>query len=227
MGEEQPVEEEPMEHQGSTTEMVGDVSVTTAGMADALEVSKLNWDQDDYGYIYVVGMLKNTGSEDLDFVEVQVNLRDANNNMVATASGYTSMDILRAGEDSPFIVSFYEPPYDDWQGMEIFIQADQNEYFESYSDLEVINVETAVDDIYYVINGEVQNTGSQATSSVSISVAVYNTAGDLIGVDFTFADAEVLEPGETAPFELYVWATFDGEAVDHFDAYLEGYPVVD
>lgn len=198
--------------------------ISATGDAAELEVTELNWFQDEDGTITFLGKLKNNGSTDLVFVELAFILRDENGGAVASDYTYAALDILPAGESSPFKMFFFEPPYDPWVSYEIMIEGDVNNFFEYYSDFEVVSSQLEEGSFGYDLTGELKNTGDQKASFVMVNAVVYNRDDEIISVDFTFAEKDVLKSGETSPFTLSVWSTLNDQEPDHFELYLQGNP---
>lgn len=69
----------------------------------------------------------------------------------------------------------------------------------------------------YVV-GEVQNTTAQAVEYVRIPVNLFDAAGTLVDTDYTYAEIDLIVPGEKACFEIIVfdppaWSMFQFEPV--------------
>jgi uncharacterized membrane protein YgcG len=66
------------------------------------------------------------------------------------------------------------------------------------------------------IIGEVTNNGTGLARFVEIGVTYYDAAGIITGTDFTYADPSDLQPGDTAPFNLFV-SEDDAQEADSFN----------
>ena len=55
---------------------------------------------------------------------------------------------------------------------------------------------------YYLVVGEVQNTGDRALRFVKITTTFYDSAGVVIATDFTYTMIDRLHPGQKSPFEV-------------------------
>jgi hypothetical protein len=65
------------------------------------------------------------------------------------------------------------------------------------------------------IIGEVTNNGTGLARFVEIGVTYYDAAGIITGTDFTYADPSDLQPGDTAPFNMFV-SEDDAQEADSF-----------
>ena len=74
----------------------------------------------------------------------------------------------------------------------------------------------------YRIVGEVQNPYDFALESVKIVATYYNGAGEVVRVDFTYADLDVLNPGSSSPFEVLL--TDPPANLDHYRLQTEARP---
>lgn len=200
----------------------GEGRITATGDAAGVEVIELNWYQDEDGYLTFLGLLKNNGDQDLVFLELAFILSDEDGATVASDYTYSALDVFPSGEISPFVMYFYEPPADPWVSYEILIEGDVNEYFDYYADFEVLSAELQEGTFGYDIVGEIKNVGSSQTDFVNVYAALYDSEDQLIAVDFTFVDKDVLPAGETSTFTLSVWDTLQDLEPDHFEFFIQG-----
>jgi len=75
-----------------------------------VELASSNSYQDESGWCYTEGEVKNIGSEPLDFITVVVGFYDASNNLVGTGWTFADSDSLAPGAIAPFSVSTYRCP---------------------------------------------------------------------------------------------------------------------
>ena len=223
---EQPDTEQPDTEQPDAEQPSGQVdsngTITAIGDAAGVEIIEMNWEIDEQGYITFVGLLQNNSDIELSWVELKFTLRNADGTPVGSGSAYSALDVLPAGSISPFAMYFYDPPYDPWASYEILIEGDENQFFTSYTDFEVIDAVLEDDDFGYQLVGEIKNVGAEEATFVAINAIFYNSAGDPISYDFTYIDADALEPGASSSFLLYVWDTFGDQIPDHFTLFVDG-----
>lgn len=189
----------------------------------AAEVVDTNYYGDEFGYFYA-GMVENTGSVDLQYVSVHVDLKDAAGNLVASEYGFTSVTILPAGERLPFAVLFQTPP-GPWQTADLHVSFEEATTASSYTQFEILSsqaMETLTGS--YQISGELRNTGSRNSDFVMVHAALFDSQNHLLGVAFTYADGTTVPAGSTAGFTVYFYVRGEG-APDHYELYIEGDPV--
>jgi len=220
--EDQDVENNSEDQQEPQQLFGGEGKITATGDAAGVEVIELNWYQDEEGYLTFLGLIKNNGNEDLVFLELAFILKDEDGAVVASDYTYSSLNVFPAGEISPFVMYFYEPPVDPWVSYEILIEGDVNEFFDYYDEFEVISADLREGTFGYDIVGEVKNIGSSRTDFVNIYAVLYDSENQLIAVDFSFVDEDVLSAGETATFTLSVWETLQDLEPDHFELFIQG-----
>ena len=75
---------------------------------------------------------------------------------------------------------------------------------------------------YYHLVGEAKNTGEKDCEYVKIVVAFYDAEGQVIGVDYTYTELDVVPAGKTSPFDLSVDSLPE---FDHYELWVEGSPV--
>jgi hypothetical protein len=76
-----------------------------------------------------------------------------------------------------------------------------------------------VDNGWLHIRGEVENTGATDAEYVKLIVTLYDASGNVIGMDFTYTELDIVPAGSTSPFESGTdhWPNFD-----HYDIQVEG-----
>lgn len=68
---------------------------------------------------------------------------------------------------------------------------------------------------YFYVVGEVQNLGNNNIEFVKIVATFYNSAGEIIGTDFTYTELDILTPNQKSPFEVNSWPNEIN--VDHYE----------
>ena len=196
-------------------------NTTPAQTVTAAEVVDINSFTDSIDALHFIGLVRNTGTVDLEFVEITVTLRDANNTLVAVESGYTSLDVVPVGQVSPFSVLFLEAPA-EWSTYEIDIQGEEADFLDPYTEFEVVSSTGRIPSFGgYEIVGEIRNTGVANAEFVEVIAVLYDVNNRILGVDFTFTEFDIVEAGGTSPFSLIALSTADG-AIDHYDLFIEG-----
>lgn len=182
-----------------TSERVITVSQQSVASAEIIEENSYS---SSYGYLYVVGVVKNTGDVNLNFVKITGTFYDASNNVVDTDFTYSDLDILTPQQESPFKLMLEQPAgYDHYSVQVSFSQTESS----PYTDLTIQGVTDHLGSYgYYYINGEVTNTGTEAVTFVKLVAAMYDSTGALVDTDFTYTDPSDLSPGQTAPFEFMI-----------------------
>lgn len=180
--------------------------------------------------LFVIGMVKNTGSETIDFININitVSLRDEAGTLISSESSYAYREILEPAMRSPFKVSFFEVP-DGWTNYDIQVEAELNEYWESYTDFEILSDNGFQNDFGdYEITGELRNSGSETANVIVVIAAFYDASGSLVGTEFGLTDLDLdpLEPGGMASFTVTLFSIFamqDGPEVASYELWVQGY----
>jgi hypothetical protein len=155
---------------------------------------------DSIGAVWVVGEVHNGLSVPVEFVEVTANFY-LNGTLVGTENGYASLTAIPAGGSSPFTVLEVSPP--SFDSVKYSVTDYDTDNFEPVIEgLDAAITNTSVDSIDYThIVGTVTNNSAQTYQFVEVYVASYDTAGDVVAVDTTFAHPDTLTPGQTGTFE--------------------------
>lgn len=156
---------------------------------------------DTSGATHVVGEVVNNTRLPVRQVRVSITFFDGSAEPIATGSAYTLQEILDPGEKSGFHA--IEAAAADRYTLRVSYStatraANHNFAIEAASQ--------TIDDVGYThIFGTATNLNSAAAEFVTIHATFYDSAGRVVGVEFTdviIDEASVLEPRETAPFEL-------------------------
>ncbi len=186
-----------------------------------VDVLESNWYTDSIGTLYFIGIIKNSGNVDLEFTEAIATLRDDSGTLVGSASSFSTLDIIRPGEISPFKILFLNTPA-NWTKYEIVVQGQEASFLSSYRDFEIVSSQGKTADFgVYTIVGEVKNIGNKDAEFVEIIAIMYDANGKIIGTESTFAKLDKVVAGSTSPFEVLVLSIADG-AIDHYDLIVEG-----
>lgn len=156
---------------------------------------------DDLGYFNVVGEVKNTLSSNVNYVKITATFYDAQKNVIGTDFTYTELDLLTPNQKSPFELSSY-PDTIDPSSYKLKVSYSETGN-EPVSGLQILSHTAKIDDLgYHEIVGEVENAGARESTYVKVVCTYYNAKGEVIGTDFTYTDPDVIDAGDSAPFEL-------------------------
>jgi len=174
---------------------------------------------EEYGYSHLVGEVENTGESNCDYVKIVAGFYDAEGTVVAVDYTYAELDIVLAGDKSPFELSVEDlPAFDHY---ELWVEGEPTSE-EPYGDFEVDVAREYEQYGYYYLAGEVKNTGEKDCEFVKIVVAFYDAEGQVIAVDYTYTELDVVPANGASPFEL---AVDNLPAFDHYELWVEGSPI--
>lgn len=192
----------------------------------AAEVLSVGWYEDSIGSLWFVGELENTGDVDLASVEVIVSLKSGDGTLAAVDSSYAGLDVVYPGEVAPFSVLFFLETPTEWADYEINIQteaASSFDYATSYRDLEIVDSSGKAGEFAaYQIVGQIQNTGEQDAEFVEITVTLYDAGGNVVGVDSSYTEFDIVKVEQVSPFDIQVLSVAGD--VDHYTLIAEGQP---
>lgn len=155
----------------------------------------------DRGYFYIVGEVLNMTNSNINFVKVVATYYDETGTVIGTEYTYTELDIILPNDAAPFDISSYP---DKIKPASYKLSVDYHTTNEQpFAGLNIKSHSASIDDRdYYKIVGEVENTSSMSAEFVKVIVTYYNSAGDIIGTDYTYTEIDIVGAGDTAPFEL-------------------------
>lgn len=157
---------------------------------------------DSIGAYHVVGEVRNDTGQTVEFVNIVGTYTDSAGNFLATADTYTTLNILAAGDISPFDLLLTSPPAGIAQyTLQMQWEPASDTAFQGITLVGTPQVN--VDSIGFThISGQVRNDGSSAAKFVQIIATFYAADGTVVGTDYTFASLDTIQPGQTSPYEL-------------------------
>jgi translation initiation factor RLI1 len=112
--------------------------------------------------------------------------------------------VIRPAEKSSFEIILNDA--DQSQKVDSYklsVSADKTESLPSSLKLSVGDSRLDDTGVYHIV-GEVTNQGNGKATFVKVSGAFYNSSDSIVAADFAYTGPQVLEPGQTAPFEIRV-----------------------
>jgi len=194
------------------------INVNEQGGASA-EIIDDNSYTDSYGYLYVVGIAKNTGTVNLNYVKISGTFYDSNGSVVDSEFTYTMLDILKPDQKSPFKIMLSEPSNYDHYSLSISFSSTSDN---AYSDLQIQGLTNHTDQYgYYYIDGEVHNSGSADVTYVKVVAIIYDSSGKIIDADFTYTDPSDISAGGTESFEFMINTADLPGTIDHYELQVQ------
>jgi len=155
---------------------------------------------DSLGDAWVVGEVHNGLSVPVEFVQVTANFY-LGSNLVGTETSYADLTAIPPDGTSSFSVLETEPQTFDSVKYSV-TDYDTDGYEPVVSGLDAFVTNTYVDSIDFThVIGSVTNNSAQTYQFVEVFVASYDAAGDVVGIDSTFAAPDTLAPGQAGTFE--------------------------
>jgi hypothetical protein len=183
---------------------------TTTGGNGTISILSSSQYSTEFGSTYIVGEVRNDLSDVVQFVQIVGRFYDSNGLLIDTDFTYTDLDLLRAGEKSPFrLIISDESVAQRIDNYTLGVNWDA--VFADPSAVAAATVltiqegEQRINDLgWYEIVGEVVNGGTDDTEFVKVVATFYDETGRVIDTDFTYTDPTDVPAGQSAPFELTV-----------------------
>ena len=148
--------------------------------------------------LYIVGEVRNNTSGNVHFVRVAATYYNVSGAVLGTALSFTYHDVLTPGQVSPFdLTRSYLPGFSYYelavgysttarQPPQQLAILSSREYTDPYGDRWLV--------------GELQNTTADSLELVKLITTLYDAAGRVINVDYTYSHIGLLPPGQKSPF---------------------------
>lgn len=151
---------------------------------------------------YATGWVTNDSPYPIDKPKIIAVMKDASGVEVATAFGFAD-DVLDAGaKDAAEVLVMNPPPF---ATLSFEIAPRKATYIPPHVEglkIEPGPVGPGSFGSGFSVNGKVVHGGTVPARFVHIRALAFDAAGKLLGIDDTYADAEVLQPGATARFDM-------------------------
>lgn len=186
-----------------------------------INILSLNGYQDEWDDWHIVGLVANDTDRAIDDLEVEVEIFDAAGASLYKEVTYAMLYNLAPGDTTPFDLWVYE----DIVGADHFTATivGQGSTDLERGAVEVKNV-TRVVDTYDSINltGEVVNNGDTPLEVNGMAAALFDQAGGLVTAGYVSVIQHHLEPGETSPFRVSMYAPTDHlESLTEYEFYWD------
>lgn len=152
-------------------------------------------------FVYVVGLIENVASVNIEFVNLTITLYDSANNYITSEWTYASPTLIEAGERACFKASFSDTPYYDHYSIEI--ESFDRFGTQPYNYLVTSGVSDSIGTLGYEVTGNIKNTGSKVVDSVTVNVVFYDNDGKILDKESRMLFD--LYAGQTESFSLTVY----------------------
>jgi hypothetical protein len=185
----------------------------------ALEIVSATPYYSDPRTLWVLGEVENTGFRSAESLAVTVELLGSDESIVAAREGYAELEVLLSGERAPFAVLFDNAPAaSEWATMTATVYGSPATFYlrRMHRGLVLAQVGPAEPSgtAAHRVTGLVGNEGESPAEFVRVVGALYDDMGLVVAVSSTYADAQVLDPAQSAPFDLqFLSAAVEPEVV--------------
>jgi hypothetical protein len=173
---------------------------------------------DNLGYLDVVGEVQNVGSNTVDPVALTGSIYSSNGADLSDSACKVWVSYLVPGQKAPFYMEFQPPSSSSiWVPSDIskitfrVAMANATSSYQ-YPDLNITSSSWTIGSSgdysgAYLVNGIIQNTGSQTATNLTVVGTFYNATGSVVAAGYTnYLTPSTLDPSATLSFQI---AAFD------------------
>lgn len=150
----------------------------------------------------VIGVVMNTANTAVEFIEVVTSFYDDAGNYLGNGTGFAGLEIMLPGEISPFTVLGFNVG-DGFSRYDYQVQWRETTQ-QPIRDLAIVNSRLSDGFVGQQISGQVRNDTGSAVCFVEIMAVGYTADERLAAVGTGFASLDVLQPGQTSPFDILI-----------------------
>jgi hypothetical protein len=181
----------------------------SCGQPSNVKILTYSWYVNSLGYVIAIGEVKNVGTETISSIQVS-GTAFAESGIQSQSSGPALASRIVPGAISPFVIEFYCPTTEDgsWSNLRVThvnlnVEEARSTPLYPYSDFEITSHSAKIAaDGFYLVNGDVQNIGTQTAEGVTIIATFYNSSGVVVGAGYGEATPLQLAPTASSTFEV-------------------------
>ncbi|MCB9793133.1 MAG: hypothetical protein H6741_10445 [Alphaproteobacteria bacterium] len=156
--------------------------------------------QSSEGTFYVLGELENTSPFPLGKTKINIVLLDAAGKELHVDNGWSTREVLAPGERSPVSAIVTEAP--KYDALRFEVVATKPFYLPpQVQGLRLEPQPLSKERSFWTAKGKVVNEGDTPAEFVNVEIVGRDAEGRVLGVGSTYADGDVLKPGESARYE--------------------------
>ncbi len=168
----------------------------------AFDISGQNHYEDSVGSLRFLLEVRNVNDFDVEGAKATVILKDAEGRTVDSRSGYSRLDVLRAGNATPIVVVFFLGAK-EFSSYEVEVEGQEAGYLAGllHQDLQVVEEWGRVGEwVPYEVLGHVENSGDRDAESVTLVVACRDADGKMVAVGSGRPEQRTILAGNSADF---------------------------
>jgi hypothetical protein len=195
------------------------------GYSQTQNVKVINYSYyfDTEGYLDAVGLVQNVGTNTVNPIILTGEVYAPNGEPASSSYCQVWASYLTPGQEAPFYMEFPSPQNSNgWlpeyvSNVTLTVNEANATSSYQYQDLKITSSSGEIGTAAmgdngqlagaYLVNGEIENYGTQPATNVTVVGAFFNSTGSVVGVGYTdYLTPQVLAPGDTTTFQI---AAFD------------------
>ena len=197
---------------GTKWQLYMDANIAENVVDYPLEIKVTNTYYDEYGSARIVGLMTNNSDKPLDSLVV-AGLYSADGTALDASYAFVPVPI-KPGSNAPFsISSFNSVNFNPIQAALVStISTQVDPWFTSPTSYEFVDLSVAGDTVEkngatWVFNGNVNNTGTNSLSGITIIAMVLNAQDTLVAMEYTtiYPSGDAIAAGESNPYSVAVY----------------------
>lgn len=152
-----------------------------------------------FGSRYIVGEVQNNGSDNIRFVRVNVDVFNAQGQLIDTDFTFTQRRVINPSGKSCFKIILLDDPagFDHYE-----LRVEATATTDQVRPLTLFNINEGPNTFAYELIGQVRNDGEESLEFVKIIGTLYDSDDKVIDCDFTFSNTSTLAPGAVSSWSL-------------------------
>ena len=154
------------------------------------------------GSLVCLGEVFNPGANALGNVQLRIALLDKADQVLLSVPFSIALDMVPAGESSPFRLLFTDPPAAYAQYSISAIRGEAVNPTSRYASVKVTKKAGAQSGLQYRVTGEITNVGKVNATKIHLTVTTYNAQKQVIGYRDLIVSDGPLAPNAVQPFDI-------------------------
>ena len=181
-------------------------SEENAASRDLVGFVSLNAWVDRNGGFVIVGQVTNNAKTALEFVRINAQLYDTNNQLLLEQDDFVSSDLLKTDEYAPFSLVFNDGLPANTARYELHASARYADFaqetFYGPENFALTSDAEFDENGVLVVSGQVRNEGNLTANLVKVIVTIFDAQQRVVGTDTTLVEQQRLASGEISTFSV-------------------------
>jgi hypothetical protein len=184
------------------------------GQPENIKITNYSYYINQSGLLDVVGEVQNVGQSTIDAVYLRGSVLSTTGAYLSDSAAKVWVAYIVSQQKAPFIMEFPAPTDDFWRledigNVQFTVALANATSSHQYPDLRITSSRASIGNSgdyngAYTVDGEIENTGSQTATNITVVGTFFNSTGTVVAVGYTlYLTPTNLSPSQKMSFQIY------------------------